>query len=352
MDLSFCWDSARNVAARSDIPWERFDGKTFLVTGPTGLIGSQLVRTLICRNKISNKRMKIIAPVRNTTKARLLFGNHELIEFTEWKMGDKFSRDSKADYIVHAASSTSSSDFSNRPVEIIESIFSSAREVLHYAKWSDCQRVLLLSTMEVYGDLKGKIVESMGGNLDSMNPRSSYPEAKRLAECLFASYAVEQRVHASVARLTQTFGEGVDSEDGRVFAEFARCASRGDDIVLLTDGSKCNQYLSVDDSVRAILFLLAKGEDGAAYNVANSNTFCSIREMAELVARQFGDGNCHIIFGSNPERAATFRNGSKIDLDTSRIEALGWRAEQNLAEMYRAMVECWTQQRENGIDKK
>jgi len=350
MDLSFCWDTARNVAARSDIPWERFDGKTFFVTGSTGLIGSQLVRTLICRSSISNKPINIIAPIRNTTKARYLFGDCELIEFIEWRMGEAFKQLSKADFIVHAASSTSSSDFSNRPVEIIESIYSSAREVLHYAEWSDCERVLLLSTMEVYGDLKGKIVEGMGGNLDSMNPRSSYPEAKRLAECLFASYAVERRVHASVARLTQTFGEGVDSEDGRVFAEFARCASRGDDIVLLTDGSKCNQYLSVDDSVRAILFLLAKGEDGVAYNVANSHTFCSIREMAELVTRQFGDGNCHIIYGSNPARAATFRNGSKIDLDTSRIETLGWRAEQDLTDMYRAMLSCWTQQRESGID--
>lgn len=340
MDMSFCWNAAWAVATRSDLPWDALDGRSFLVTGATGLIGSQLVRTLLCRRELAGGGTQVVAPVRDAVRARTLFDGHEGLTALRWYAGEPVPGDD-ADYVVHAAAPTSSRDFATRPVEVIEDIVAGARETLAFAERSGSRRVLLLSTMEVYGEVEGPIVEGMGGALDTMNPRSSYPEAKRLAECLFASHAAECGAHATVARLTQTFGEGVSPQDGRVFAEFARCATRGEDIVLLSDGSKRNQYLSVDDAVRAILTLLARGEDGLAYNVANPATFCSVRKMAELVATELGAGRCRVTFGSDPARAATFRRGSVIELDVSRLRALGWEPEQGLPEMYRAMVDCW-----------
>lgn len=339
--MSVCWDAARKIAARDDLPWDDLDGKTYIVTGATGLIGSELVRVLLCRRAETGTGIRVVAPVRNVAKVQALFAGHEGFEALPWSMGEALPKTAAADYVVHAASSTSSRDFSERPVEVIETVVNAAGEVLACAEWARAGRALLLSTMEVYGDVAGKITEDMGGTLDTMSPRSSYPEAKRLAECLFASHAAERGAHATVARLTQTFGEGVSPRDGRVFAEFARCALRGEDIVLLSDGSKRNQYLSVDDAVRAILILLANGGDGKAYNVANPATFCSIKEMAGLVAEELGGGRCQVTFGIDPVRTATFRKGSVIDLDVSRLEALGWAPEQGLPEMYKAMAACW-----------
>lgn len=341
MEMSVCWKAARSIAARDDLPWDDLDGRAFLVTGATGLIGSQLVRTLLARKEATASGLRVVAPVRDEARAARLFVGHEGVELARWNAGESLPEDVRADYVVHAASPTSSADFVRRPIEVIESVVDGAKEALRCAERCGSRRVLLLSTMEVYGEVAGTITEDAGGSLDTMSPRSSYPEAKRLAECLFASHAVERGTHATVARLAQTFGEGVAPGDGRVFAEFLRCAMGGQDIVLLSDGSKRNQYLSVDDAVRAVLVLLSRGEDGRAYNVANPGTFCSIREMADLVARELGGGRCRVTFGSNPERAVTFRRGSTIDLDVSRLEALGWQPEQTLPEMYRAMVACW-----------
>ena len=67
-----------------------------------------------------------------------------------------------------------------------------------------------------------------------------------------------------VLRLAQTFGGGVRRDDERVFAEFARCAEEGRDIVLLSDGSKRNCYLSVNDAASAILAVLANDEASGA----------------------------------------------------------------------------------------
>ena len=119
-----------------------------------------------------------------------------------------------------------------------------------------------------------------------MNVRSSYPESKRLCESLCSAYASEYGVPAKVVRLTQTFGVGVSYNDGRVFAEFARCAIEGRDIVLKTKGQTKRNYIDIDDAVNAIFTVLLKGVAGEAYNVANEDTYCSIYEMANMVAEK------------------------------------------------------------------
>ena len=57
-----------------------------------------------------------------------------------------------------------------------------------------------------------------------------------MVECLCVSYAEEYGVPVKIARLSQSFGAGVEYNDGRVFAEFARCAIEKKNIVLHTEG--------------------------------------------------------------------------------------------------------------------
>ena len=61
---------------------------------------------------------------------------------------------------------------------------------------------------------------------------------------------------------------------------------RKKDIVLLTDGKSKRCYLYTMDAVSAILTVLLKGEAGQAYNAANPETYCSVKEMAEMVAKR------------------------------------------------------------------
>lgn len=74
--------------------------------------------------------------------------------------------------------------------------------------------------------------------------------------------------------------------DGRVFAELARDAIHGSDIKLQTAGTSKRMYLYTADAVTAILTVLLSGKTGEAYNAANSETYCSIVEMAQLVVHE------------------------------------------------------------------
>lgn len=341
MTNDYLWKTAEKVAASSLAPWDDLDSRRYIVTGGTGLIGSFFVLVLLARNDVFHASNKIVLPVRNLDKAQRLFGSREDVDFAEWDLNAPLPELGECDFFVHAASGTSSRDFSKRPATVISSIVAGAKTSLDYATLHHASKYLFLSTMEVYGEVEGRASEGNLGLLDPMIPRNSYPESKRLVECLCSSYYREHMLPAVVVRLAQTFGQGVNRDDERVFAEFGRSAQSGNDIVLYSDGLKENMYLSVSDAVTAMLVLLAKGEPGQAYNAANEDTFCSIKEMAELVLRTFGVEGSSVRREYDKDRESSFRKSRNLCLDCSKLKQLGWKAEDSLIAMYDAMLKSW-----------
>jgi len=176
-----------------------------------------------------------------------------------------------------------------------------------------------------------------------MNPRSSYPEAKRIVEALCAGYASEYGVHAKVIRLTQTFGAGIRLSENRVFAQFMNSAMNHRDIVLFTKGQTKHSYLYTADAVTAILTVLLKGQCGEAYNAANESTYCSIREMANLVANleiinnEF-NGPVNVKINEIITDNKIYPPESFMDLNTKKIQELDWRPMISLEEAFTRMI--------------
>ena len=333
--------TADEIAADSELPWDEVHGSSVVVTGSTGLIGSHLVRSLLASNDHRGRDISLILPVRNVEKAQSLFGAREDAKIVPWSLGEEFKCPAPVDYFVHAACGTSSKAFSAAPATTIMQIVAGANEMLKSALEAECKKFVFLSTMEVYGEVEGVACEDNLGKLDPMVVRNSYPEAKRLAECLCASFCSQFDLPTVVLRLAQTFGQGVNKDDARVFAEFGRSAVSGGDIVLFSDGSKRNAYLSVNDAVRAVLVALKRGCAGEAYNVANEDTYCSIFEMAEFVLKNYGAEGAVVRREVNKEREATFRKSSNLILDSTKLRNLGWRPHDGLNKMYESMFSGW-----------
>lgn len=320
-------------------------GSTVLVTGATGLIGSQIVKALACYGQSADKPLRVIALARSMDKARSVFGPMLEDGYVEVCLGDvtqPLEVSGEIDYVIHGASATNSRFFVEKPVETIFTALNGTRNVLELAKQKQVRKVVYLSSLEVYGVPDGKkeyIAETDYGCIDPMQVRSSYSEGKRMAECVCVSYAREYDVPVTVARLSQTFGAGVAYNDGRVFAEFARCAIEGRDIVLHTQGNTVRSYCYTTDAIRAIFCLMLHGESGQAYNVTNMDTVISIRDMAQLVCDlvpQKGLRVCIDIpedvaaFGYNPEMV--------IRLDSRKLQTLGWNPQVSLREMFQKLI--------------
>jgi nucleoside-diphosphate-sugar epimerase len=137
------------------------------------------------------------------------------------------------------------------------------------------------------------------------------------------------------ARLAQTFGEVITENDNRVFAQFARSARADEDIVLHTEGKLCRCYCYTADAVEAMLYILLRGESGMAYNVANEDTYISIRDMAEMVCREFGK---KMKVRIELKEGMGYSPTTYLRLDTTRLKALGWQPTHNLKEMFEAII--------------
>ncbi|MGN0483268.1 MAG: NAD-dependent epimerase/dehydratase family protein [Lachnospiraceae bacterium] len=326
-------------------PLAELDGKTVFVTGATGLIGSQIVRALACCNRIKQTNIRVVAFVRSEEKAKRVFGpllERENMTLCVGDVNQPIVVEEPVDYIIHGASATSSKYFVSNPVETVHTALDGTNHILTFAKEKQVKAMVYLSSLEVYGTPDGSkefITESDYGYIDPLQARSSYSEGKRMVECLCKAYEAEYGVPVRVARLSQTFGTGVAYDDGRVFAEFARCAMEKKDIVLHTAGNTLRTYCYTKDAIEAILTILVRGEDGEAYNVTNMDTAITIRQMAELVCSLFPESGIQVTvdmpkdlasFGYNPEMV--------IRLDSSKLEKLGWKATTGLEEMYRRLV--------------
>ncbi len=331
------------ISKASFIPWESLKGCRILVTGATGLVGYTLVSALLYANSARRLGMTILALVRDKSRAVERFSSviHRLsdtqprgeapqtdcdrlpLKFIEGSM-EKFPIiDEPVDYIVHGASQTASRAFIRQPVETIRTAVMGTAKVLELAKEKRVMGMVYLSSMEMYGHpVRGhKVTEDEAGVLSPLEIRNSYPISKLQCESLCNAYAAEYGVPVKTVRLTQTFGPGVNYGDQRVFAEFARCVLEKRDIVLKTKGETERCYLYTADAASAILTVLLKGESGQAYNAADERTYCSIAEMAELVAKM---GGVQVKFDLESNGKTGFPDVIYMDLDTKHLIDLGW----------------------------
>lgn len=322
------------------IPWEKLQGKAVMISGATGLIGRTLVNLLLAYGKTVSNPPKVLALVRSLEKARGIWGDEPCIEPVLWSAEEPLRYAGKVDYIIHGASQTSSRGFVEQPVETIRTALSGTESLLIAAREKQVEGFVYLSSMEVYGTPQTDeiITESYVGIIDPLKVRNCYPEAKRMCESLCVSYCSEYGVPAAIARLTQTFGPGVQADDNRVFAEFARCAINKQDIVLHTKGETKRSYVYTADAARAILSILLSGTPAQAYNVANRDTYCTIYEMAQMVAAELTGGEISVCCELTDAEKLGYAPVLHMNLDTTRLCQLGWKPVYSLSDMFRRMI--------------
>lgn len=322
---------------------ERLRGKSFLVTGATGLIGSVLIKCLLELNRQKSLGIKVIAVVRNLQKAVQLFGKDStdlttmMLELSEVGVINMTPR---VDYVIHLASPTASKYFVDYPVETLRTAFEGTTSLLQYAKQANVEAMVYASSLEVYGsNLTDEwLNEDFQGYVNPTEVRSSYNIGKRACECLCHSYAMEYGVNVMIARMTQTFGAGVDYNDNRVFAQFARKIKEGNDIELHTEGRTSRMYCYTMDAISAMLYLLLKGAKGEAYNIANKDSYISIRDMAMMIKNEFNPSIKVVI---TPKDNQGYAPETKLRLDTAKIESLGWKPRYNIKAMFERLLKSF-----------
>lgn len=290
-------------------------GKTVLITGANGFIGSLLTFALV-------KDTRVFCLVRSEKSMQEQFlrlgGEIEKIRIVE---NIEIITES-IDIIIHCASPTQSSFFLEKPIDTVDIIYKNLKDILEFSIQHKAEKFVFLSTMEVYGDLEGEdIDESKIGNFNVLELRNSYPLSKQLSEFLVNAYSQKYGLKTSILRLTQIMGPGVKIDDKRVYMEFIRSSLKKSKIVLATKGDTKRNYIDIFDVITAILFCILDGKKSEIYNIANPNIYISIYDLAKSISSVL-NSSIHFDFNQDTSRyLKTFQRS----LEVKKIQELGWK---------------------------
>lgn len=319
--------------ADTDLNWNKLEGKTVLVTGASGFIGSFIISALMQRVIDYDADISVIAMVRCEERARARFADYMHLGKIRFIIGDvtkPIESHLTADYIIHCASNAAPDKYASDPAGTMRINFFGTSNLLDYAKACGAEKFLYVSTIEVYGktDNLDTIGEEDFGYISSSNIRSCYPESKKCCENLTVCYGKQYGLNVSIGRLSYIYGAGMSKTDSKVCAVFARSVAAGEDIVLKSTGGQLRSYTYVSDAITGLLTVLLDGENGEAYNIASSTSRITIADMAKKYCSLFPEKGSRVKFDlpDDYEKGA-FSFIANAVLDSSKLESLGWRAQ-------------------------
>ncbi len=328
------------------LPWELIDGKSILITGATGLIGTVLVDAMVFRNEYKDAQISIWSLTRNEEVLRKRFGEYlgkKYFHYLVQDVSDSIGIGNDIDYIIHCAGKGDPYSFVTDPVGIMNANYQGVFQVLELAKKKKTSKVVYISSGEIYGIpskdnwRKDGFIENDYGYIDLLIPRSGYSSAKRASETLCSAYIYQYNLNVSIARPCHTYGVTMLESDNRVVGEFLRKAYRKESIVMKSQGLQKRSYCYVVDTVSAILTILLLGENGQAYNIANRESVISIRDLALLIAK---NAQLEVEFEEASEfDKKGYSNIERAILDPSKLEKLGWTAKYKIDEGIHRILE-------------
>jgi len=312
--------------------WKAFNGKYFAISGATGMIGSLLVDMLMEHNDwlAPEARCHVAAISRNEKTARERFApwfEKEEFQFLSHDLSKPTNTLPPADILIHAASTTHPVQYAAEPINTIFANIEGARNMLEAAAEKAHSRFLLLSSVEIYGENRGdkdRFDENYCGYLDCNTLRACYPEAKRVSEALCQAYAREKGTDTVILRLPRVYGPTMRMSDSKAIAQFIRKALAGEDIILKSPGEQLYSYAFAGDAVLGMLYVLTRGENGQAYNLADSSSDIKLKDLADMTAKNAGT---KVVF-QLPEESerAGYSTATRALLNADKLKGLGWRA--------------------------
>ena len=311
---------------------------TIAITGATGFVGSFLVHVLAGYAMKHNRKIKILAMVRNEKRARELFGMYEEAGLLSYSVGDiaaPCQYEGKLDYIIHCASNAGPKEYGADPVGTMMTNFKGTDEMMKLALKCQVKKILYASTIEVYGQTSG--TEAIGehdfGYIDATVARSCYPESKKACETLSVSYYHQYRLPVVIGRLSYLYGPGMKQNDSKIAAQFPRLVAAGENIVMKSRGEQLRSYTYISDAASAMLTLLNRGEAGEAYNIATEISRITIADLAHTLCELRPASGSKVVFDlPDEEEKKRFSFINDAVLNSEKIEGLGFCAHVSISE--------------------
>lgn len=285
----------------------KLEGKTVLITGAAGFLGSYFVALLqyLNRKKFKNPVHIValdnyITGVRDNIFIDTADPNLELIRHDVMR---PFAIEAPIDYIIYAAGIASPVYYAKYPLETIAATIDGLKNILELARTKNPEGIVYFSSSEIYGDPHPESIptpEDYHGNLSPIGLRACYDESKRLGETIATIYHRLHGLPISIIRPFNVYGPGMKVDDQRVLPNFLSAVIDGRKIEIHGNGEQTRTFAYATDAVNGFFRVLLLGKRGEAYNIGSDADEISMSELAKRVEKIHGEP-AKIHFAGYPE---------------------------------------------------
>lgn len=280
------------VSSLKEDELRRLDGKTILLLGGSGFLGSAFKKFLLHLNNTTlTNPCKIISVdnyIKGTTTLiqeiedpNLESIQHNIILPLEEKLAGR-----KIDYIINCSGNASPKQYEKFPYETIDVSITGVRNVLGLAKSQDAP-IINFSSSEVLGTPpEGEIptTEESVSRLHSLNRRAPYDVSKLMIETL-SFLAHERGTKCKIIRPFNVIGY-FNKDDFRVIPNYFKKIKNGEKIEVYKPGTQTRTFCFYSDFLIGCFKVLLNGND-IIYHIGNSDNEVSMAELANQVAELY-----------------------------------------------------------------
>jgi nucleoside-diphosphate-sugar epimerase len=231
----------------------RLPMKSVLITGVSGFIGHHLARRYLNSGYkvlgIDNFSTSDGSNIKEFQSRNFEFYNFDLTKLWPSKLNES---PEQPEFVFHLASPAAVNQYSALSLETL-AVNSQGLENVLYWSLIRKSRVIFASTSEIYGSpLVHPQPESYWGAVNSYGERSCYDEGKRFGEALIFSWNKRHLTNHGLVRIFNTFGPGMNPNDGRVCRQFLVKALNNENLQIYGDGRQTRSFCYIDDLIEGI----------------------------------------------------------------------------------------------------
>jgi len=327
---------------------ETFNGKTLLICGGAGFIGSNFIHYILGKYpsvKIANLdkltysgNLDNLKDIEKDKRYSFLKG-----DVSNEKTMAAFFKKHSPDYVINFAAETHvDRSIHVGALEFINTNIQGVFNILEIIKKQPVTKYLQVSTDEVYGTLslesKEKFVETT-----PFSPNVPYAATKAGGDLLCNAYFTTWKVPVVVTHCSNNYGPYQYPE--KLIPFFTVRMLEGKKLPLYGDGKNVRDWIYVLDHCRALELCLLKGKEGGVYNIGADNELSNL-QIALMIAKQFGRDEKDFEFV--PDRPGHDR---RYAIDPSKIKnELGWKPEYSFERAFKETVD-WYKNNQKWIKK-
>lgn len=276
-----------------------------IVAGGAGFIGTHLCKRLLDEGHTVFAVDNLLTGTKENIQPFLHKPNFTFLELDVAKNIDDLKNLSGVEAMFHLASPASPNKKSKRsyinyPIETLLVNSLGTYQLLELAKQKNA-RFLYASSSEIYGDPSVDIQsEDYFGNVNPNGVRSVYDEGKRFGEAITMAYIRKFSLNGRIVRIFNTYGPGMQKDDGRVISNFINQALTNQPFTIYGEGKQTRSFCYIDDLVDGLVkTMFQKNTEGEVMNLGNPDER-TITELATII-KEMTQSSSKIVFEDLPE---------------------------------------------------